>query len=203
MTIETFHAIVSVGVIALIFVALQVRRGTATDLLFLGGLMIVTVVGVISPEQALAGFSNPAPLTIAGLLAVAAGLRATGVLDWIGRKLLGSVQTAEQAMRRLAAVLVASSAFMLNTALVAMMMPVVLDWCRRRGVSPSRLLMPLSYLAILGGVCTLMGTSTTLVVNGILRDEHRQRQEVLVEAEGTERTAAERAAARATREHES
>jgi di/tricarboxylate transporter len=175
----SLHPYIAVGVTIFVFLALQFRRGMATDLLFLFGLVIVTLTGVISPEEALRGFANPAPLTVAGLLAVAAGLRATGVLDWVGHTLLGKVQTERKAIRRLAAALISASAFMLNTAVVAMMMPVVIDWCRRRNISPSRLLIPLSYLTILGGVCTLVGTSTTLVVNGMLREEHIQRSAAL------------------------
>ncbi len=176
------HPYIAVGVTIFVFLTLQFRRGAATDLLFLFGLVVVTLTGVISPEDALRGFANPAPLTVAGLLAVAAGLRAAGVLDWVGHTLLGRVQTERRALRRLGAALISSSAFMLNTAVVAMMMPVVLDWCRRRNISPSRLLIPLSYLTILGGVCTLVGTSTTLVVNGMLREEYVQRSAALEQA---------------------
>jgi di/tricarboxylate transporter len=185
------HPYVAVGVTIFVFLALQFRRGAATDLLFLFGLMIVTLTGVITPEEALRGFANPAPLTVAGLLAVAAGLRAAGVLDWVGHTLLGRVQTERQALRRLGAALITSSAFMLNTAVVAMMMPVVIDWCRRRNISPSRLLIPLSYLTILGGVCTLVGTSTTLVVNGMLREEHIQRSAALQQRIAVAHTAAD------------
>jgi di/tricarboxylate transporter len=141
-------------------------------------LVIVTLTGIIDPQEALAGFANPAVLTIAGLLAVTAGLRSTGALDWIGHRLLGSSGTEASALRRLSVTLVAASAFILNVALVAMAMPVVVDWCRRRHISPSRLLIPVSYLAILGGVCTMIGTSTTLVVNGMLKSEHRHRVEM-------------------------
>ena len=163
-----FDAWIALTVTALVFVGLQLRRNAPPDVLFLGGLVAVTVTGVITPEEALEGFSNPAPLTIAGLLAVAAGLRTTGVLDWVGNTLLGTAHTERSALRRLTVTLVAASAVVLNTALVAMMLPVVVDWCRKRSISPSRLLIPLSYLTILGGVCTLIGTSTTLVVNGKL-----------------------------------
>ncbi|MDP7015363.1 MAG: SLC13 family permease [Pirellulaceae bacterium] len=161
---------IAVGVITAVFVALQVRRGAPVDVLFLSGLVLVTLTGVITPEEAVSGFANPAVLTIGGLLVVAAGLRVTGVLDWIGRWLLGAARSERAALGRLAPALVAASAFLLNTALVAMMMPVILDWCRRLHFSPSRLLLPLSYLAILGGVCTTIGTSTTLVVQGKLQD---------------------------------
>jgi di/tricarboxylate transporter len=158
--------IVTVGV----FLVMQVRRRTPTDLLFLTGLVAVTLTGVITPEQALAGFASPALIAVAALLIVSAALRTSGVLDWVGRRLLGSATSEKQATRRLIPTLLITSAFVLNTALVAMMMPVVIDWCRRRGVSPSRLLLPLSYLTILGGVCTLIGTSTTIIVQGQLAD---------------------------------
>ncbi len=171
----SIHPYIAVGVTLFVFLTLQLRRNVPTDLLFLFGLMVVTLTGVITPDDALRGFASPAPLTVAALLAVAAGLRTTGVLDWVGRKLLGPVQTERQAMVRLCGTLISTSAFMLNTAVVAMMMPVVIDWCRRRNISPSRLLIPLSYWTILGGVCTLIGTSTTLVANGVLREEHAAR----------------------------
>lgn len=170
-----FHPWIAIAATIAVFLALQLRRAAPTDLLFLLALVGVTVTGVISPEDAFRGFSNPALLTIAGLLVVAAGLRSAGVLDWVGKKMLGSVETERSAMLRLVPALIASSAFMLNTALVAMAAPVVVDWCRRRRISPSRLLIPVSYLTILGGVCTLIGTSTTLIANGILKSEQERR----------------------------
>ena len=138
------------------------------ELLFLSGLMAVTLTGVITPTEAVEGFASPAVLFIAALFATAAGLRTTGALDWIGTLVLGSAETERSALVRLAATVVPVSAFVLNTPLVAMFMPVVLDWCRQRNVSPSRILLPLSYMTIVGGVCTLIGTSTTLVCNAKL-----------------------------------
>ena len=174
-------ALIAVTVVAVVFITLQLRRGVSTDLLFLGALVAVTVTGVISPEQALAGFSNPAVLTIGGLLVVAAALRSTGVLDWVGQSLLGHVETERGALWRLAVTVVSVSVVLINTALVAMMMPVVLDWCRKRKISPSRLLIPLSYLAILGGVCSLIGTSTTLVANGKVIEERKALEKELAD----------------------
>jgi di/tricarboxylate transporter len=165
----SWQATLTITVTVLIFVFLQIQKKASTDVLFLCGLIFVTACGILTPEQAFSGFSNVAILTIAGLLAITAGLRITGVLDWVGHKLLGTATTEKQAIFRLSAVTTVASAFLLNTAVVAMMMPVVVSWCRRRGISPSRLLMPVSYLAILGGICTLIGTSTTLVVNGELQ----------------------------------
>ncbi len=177
--LQPFHPWIAIGVTLLVFAVLQLRRGAPIELLFLGGLVVVTITGVITPAQALEGFSNPAPLTIAALFVVAAGLRSAGVLDWVGRALLGQVRTERGALWRLALTLASASAVMLNTALVAMMAPVVVDWCRQRNISPSRLLMPVSYLAILGGVCTLIGTSTTLVVNGKLTAKQVEEQAAL------------------------
>ena len=173
MNIDAWIAIaVTVG----IFAMLQLRRNVPTDLLFLFGMMVVTLAGVITPAEAFAGLASTAVLTIGSLLVVAAGLRVTGVLDWIGHRWLGRFKSERTALLALAVGLVSTSAFLLNTALVAMAMPVVLDWCRKRGISPSRLLMPVSYLAILGGVCTLIGTSTTLVLNDMLKVEYQSRK---------------------------
>jgi di/tricarboxylate transporter len=151
-----------------VFVVMQRRRGVPIEVVFLTGLVVVTLTGVLTPGQALAGFSNKAVLMIGALFAAAAGLRNTGALDWLGNRLLGSATDERSALWRLLAVVPAASAFVLNTPLVAMFAPVVMDWCRRHHIAPSRLMIPLSYLTILGGVCTLIGTSTTLVINGQL-----------------------------------
>lgn len=173
--LEPYFPWIAIATTLAVFVGLQMRRGAPTDLLFILGAVFVTAVGIITPEEAFRGLANPAVVTIGALLVVAEGLRRTGVLDWIGRQLLGSVKTERGALLHLLAALVTTSSFMLNTAVVAMMAPVVVDWCRRRRISPSRLLMPVSYLTILGGTCTLVGTSTTLVANAILDSEYRQR----------------------------
>jgi di/tricarboxylate transporter len=157
---------------ATVFVGLQVRR-VPVELLFLGALTIITLAGVITPQTALSGFSNSAVLLIGALFAAAAGLRTTGALDWVGHRLLGKATNEQGAFWRLTLVSAISSV-VLNTPLVAMMAPVVIDWCRKHGVSPSRVLIPLSYLTILGGVVTVIGTSTTLVCNAQLATEARK-----------------------------
>ena len=182
-----FHPWIAMAVVLAVFVVLQLRRSVPLDLLFLGGVLTVAIAGILTPAQALSGFANPAVLAIGGLLALTAGLKKCGMLDWIGQKLLGDVESEKIALWRLALALVSSSAFLLNTALVAMMAPVVAKWCRNNQVSPSRLLMPVSYLAILGGVCTLIGTSTTLVINAQLYEAHGEqisRVEALATAGG-------------------
>ena len=166
------HQIIAIGVTVGIFLMIQMRRSFSIDLVFLGGLVIIAFTGVLTPREAVAGFANPAVITIGGLLAITAGLKRCGVLEWVGEKLLGDVHTEPKALRRLALSLVASSAFLINTALVAMIAPIVSKWCRRHRISPSRLLLPVSYLAILGGVCTLIGTTTNLVVNAKLQESY-------------------------------
>ncbi len=107
-------------------------------------------------------------LTVAALFVVAAALRETGVLGYVGHHLLGKVRDERTALGRIAALVMPLSAVINNTPIVAMMVPVVIDWCRKRQVSPSKLLMPLSFLTILGGTCSLIGTSTNLVVQGLM-----------------------------------
>ncbi|MBI2423231.1 MAG: SLC13 family permease [Candidatus Hydrogenedentes bacterium] len=164
MSVEAWFTL---SVVTAIFAAL-VRNWAATDVLFLGATALFALLGIISPEEAFAGFSNSGMLTVAMLFAVAAGLRETGVLDTLGEHFLGRARTEKQVFGRLAAIIVPFSAFLNNTPIVAMFMPIVLDWCRRNNVSASRLLIPLSYMTILGGTCTLIGTSTNLVVHGLM-----------------------------------
>jgi di/tricarboxylate transporter len=168
--------IIAITTTVVVFLTLQLRRRTPTEIVFLGGLIVVILSGVISPTLAFSGFSSSAVLTIGGLLVCGAALRETGVLDWFGERLLGSAEDERTAMLRLFVTLLIASAFLLNTVVVVMMMPVVLDWCRKRRIAPSRLLIPVSYFAILGGVCTLIGTSTTLVMNSELQSQQARHE---------------------------
>ena len=138
------------------------------DILFLIAVVVLAFCGVITFDQALSGFSNSAMLTVAASFVVAAGLRETGVMEYVGDRFLGRVQTEGKALFLMAAVLVPSAMVLNNTPKVAMLVPVLLTWCRKKRISPSRLLMPLSFLSILGGTCSLIGTSTNLVVQGLL-----------------------------------
>ncbi|NJN60512.1 MAG: hypothetical protein HC795_02305 [Coleofasciculaceae cyanobacterium RL_1_1] len=163
----SFDALLTLGVIAIVLIAL-VRNIAPPDLVFLGATSVLAAFGVISPKEAFAGFANEGVLTVAVLFVVAASLRDTGVLDTVGYYLLRNTNTKTGVLGRLSVIVISSSAFLNNTPIVAMFMPIVLDWCRRHRISPSQLLIPLSYLAILGGTCTLIGTSTNLVVNGLM-----------------------------------
>ncbi|MCB9656451.1 MAG: SLC13 family permease [Sandaracinaceae bacterium] len=139
------------------------------DLVLVGGLAVLLAAGVIAPNEAFLGLANSAVITVAVLYVVAAGVKETGALDWLARALLGTPRFIPGgAQMRLMWPVAALSAFLNNTPVVAMFMPLVQDWARRLpNLSASMLLMPLSYAAILGGTCTIIGTSTNLVVVGM------------------------------------
>ena len=161
---------IALATVLLVFIVIQRRQQTPTEVLFSLALGLFVATGVITPERAWEGFADQSVIAIGGLLVVSSALRTSGVLDSIGERLLGQVNKESQALGRMSGILVAGSAFLLNTAIVAMLMPLVINWCRRNKISPSRLLLPISYLAILGGTCTLVGTSTNLVVNTKLEE---------------------------------
>jgi di/tricarboxylate transporter len=137
------------------------------DLVLMAGLTILLAAGIVPAADAFQGFANPAVITIAALFVVAAGVRETGGLDFVGRRVLGRPGSLLSAQVRMMLPVSSISAFLNNTPVVAMMVPLVSDWGRRVGLSLPRLLMPLSFAAILGGTCTLIGTSTNLVVAGM------------------------------------
>ena len=138
--------------------------------ILVGGLLLLLVFDVVPAAAGLHGFSNPALFTVAALYVVAEGIRQTGGMARIASPLLGSPSGGNGAAVRLLAPAAALSAVMNNTPVVAMLIPTVTDWSRRIGRSPAQLLLPLSYATILGGLCTVIGTSTTLTVNELLND---------------------------------
>jgi di/tricarboxylate transporter len=135
----------------------------------LGAAIALLVADVIDAGAAFAGFANPAPLTVAALYVLAAAVQKTGLLAPVTSRLLGT-GLGRGSVARLLVPTAAASSFLNNTPLVAMLIPDVVGWARRRGVSASRYLLPLSYAAILGGAVTVLGTSTNLVVSGLLEE---------------------------------
>ncbi len=157
-----------IGLVVLVFIMLAVSS-IAPDLILMGALVLLMLTGVLLPEQAFTGFANTGLMTIAALYIVAAGLRETGAIQYVTRRLLGEPDTVRSAQFRMLMPTAVLSAFLNNTTIVAMLIPAVQEWCQRLRMSPAKLLLPLSYIAILGGTCTLIGTSTNLVVNGLLQ----------------------------------
>jgi di/tricarboxylate transporter len=138
------------------------------EVIFLGSLALLLVTGILDTDTALAGFSNAGMMTVAVLYVVVAGLQQTGGLTWVSQQVLGLPKSNKRALVRLMVPVMGLSAVLNNTPVVAMFIPVVNDWCRKLKISPSKLMIPLSYASIFGGICTLIGTSTNLVVNGLL-----------------------------------
>jgi di/tricarboxylate transporter len=161
------QALITLLVVGAIGVTLALTRLPA-DAVLVAAVTLLLTLGIISPSEALAGLSNEGMVTVAVLFIVAAALRETGGLAILTERALGRPQSVPAAQLRLMAPVTVMSAFLNNTPLVAMMIPVVIDWARRCRISASRLLLPLSYATILGGTCSLIGTSTNLVVYGLL-----------------------------------
>ncbi len=158
-----FEMWMTLGTIALVVVVLASTRW-GTDLVMAGGLVLLMATGVVGLKEATAGFANEAILMIAGLFVVAAGLRETGGIELIGRRLLGQPRSLPVAQARMMAPVAAMSAFMNTTPIIAMYLPMISDWARRLGIQPSRLFMPLSFAGILGGQTTLIGTGSNLIL---------------------------------------
>ncbi|MBK7403219.1 MAG: SLC13 family permease [Phycisphaerales bacterium] len=161
MTWETWYTLAVVGLL----VAALVSNRVGTDTAMLGALTLIMLAGIIEPAKAVAGFADPSVLMIAALFVVACGLSETGATVAIAQRLLGRPKGGISARFRLMIPVATMSAFMNNTPIVAMYLPIVHDWARKLRLSPSRLFMPLSFAAIMGGACTLIGTSTNIAVN--------------------------------------
>jgi di/tricarboxylate transporter len=154
-------------VTALAFV-LNAITALPAEIVFLGAVAVLYVSGVLSTTEALKGFSNDGMITVAVLYFVVTGLQQTGALAWVSQQVLGLPKRRTTTFVRLTVPIMVLSAFLNNTPVVAMFIPVVNDWCRKLRISPSKLMIPLSYASIFGGLCTLIGTSTNLVVSGLL-----------------------------------
>ncbi|PXX89743.1 SLC13 family permease [Marinobacter vulgaris] len=135
-------------------------------LVMMGVLIVLSATGIVTADQALAGFSNTGLITVVAMFVVAAGIHHSGGVDLVVHHLLRSPRTVRSAQARIAFPVALLSGFLNNTPVVATMIPAVHAWSRKIGISPSKLMIPLSYSAILGGTLTLIGTSTNLVVNG-------------------------------------
>ena len=155
----------------LLAVIVALAAGWASiEIVMLGGLLAQVLFGVLSLPEAAAGFAHPAVLMIAALFVVAAGLTETGATQTIAQRLLGRPSGVTAAQLRLMGPVALLSAFLNNTPIVAMYLPIVSDWARKIRVSPSKLFLPLSFAAILGGRLTLIGSSSNLVVMGQYRE---------------------------------
>lgn len=161
-----WQAWLSVGVVVLVL-GLLITERIAAELALLLGVAILLASGVLDAKTALGGFANEGMITVAAMYVVAAALRETGAIDLVAQRMLGRPASVASAQMRIMAPTIGLSAFINNTPVVATFLPAVLSWAKRNQMTPSKLLIPLSYSAIFGGTCTLIGTSTNLVVNGL------------------------------------
>ncbi len=163
----TIQAWIAVAVVIACFGGF-IFTSVSPELILLGGVGMLMLAGVLTPAQALAGLANEGMITVALMYVIAAGLRETGGVDFLTQHVLGRPRSERSAIARLILPVASVSAFLNNTPVVAAFLPAVIDWAKRYRISPSKLLIPLSYAAILGGTLTLIGTSTNLAINGLL-----------------------------------
>ena len=162
-----WQAWLTLGVIGVIFAAL-IATEAATDVVLIGAITVLMVAGVLTPKEALAGLSNEGIVTIAVLYVVVAGLEATGGNTIITEKFLSRPKSVTGALTKMMFPVTFVSAFMNNTPVVAMFLPAVNDWAKQNRIAVSKLMIPLSYAAVLSGTVTMISTATNLLVNGML-----------------------------------
>lgn len=160
-----FTVAVVVGLLALLATE---RVSAATGVI--GAVVIFLIAGVIDPAQAFSGFSNPAPITVAALYVLAGAVEETGALTAITDLTLGRGGRERSDLARLIVPTAAASGFLNNTPIVQVLSGQVVEWSRRTGRAASKLLLPMNYAAVLGGLITLIGTSTNLLLAGLMSD---------------------------------
>ena len=164
------YAWITIATVLGMFTTLLLTKLRA-DVVFLAAIGVLFVTGVLDAKEAFSGFSSTSVIVIGVLFVVVAGLTHTGVLQWIVRHLLGQPNTYGKAVVRLMLPVAGLSSFLSNTTVVAMFVGIVKMWSKKLGVSPSKLLIPLSYASGMGGVCTLIGTPPNLIISGLYADK--------------------------------
>ena len=142
-----------------------------SDIVFLGAIGVLYVTGVLDTKEAFSGFSGTSVITVGVLFVVVAGLMHTGVLQCIVKLLLGTPNSYSKAVTRLMLPVAVLSSFLSNTTVVALFVNIVKIWSKKLGISPSKLLIPLSYASGMGGVCTLIGTPPNLIISGLYEEQ--------------------------------
>ena len=166
----TIDAWITIATVLTMFSVLLFTKWRA-DLVFLGAIGVLYVTGVLDAKEAFSGFSGTSVVTVGVLFVVVAGLTHTGVLPWIVKHLLGTPDSYSKAVSRLMLPVAVLSSFLSNTTVVTLFVGIVKMWAKKLGVSPSKLLIPLSYASGMGGVCTLIGTPPNLIISGLYEEK--------------------------------
>lgn len=156
-----------VGLVIIVAVVMMVR-GRAPDLTLFCGLVLLVVTGVLGATEAVRGFGNEGLISVAALYVVAAGIHNTGTIRWFASLILKPGLSVRGALVRTCVPVAGASAFLNNTPIVAVLTPVLIDFAKRSRISPSKLLMPMCFATTLGGTITIIGTSTNLVMLGLV-----------------------------------
>ena len=178
----TFSVLYVAAILVFMLVALM-RECLRPGLILFTAVVLLLVGGIITPEEALKGFSNKGMITVALLYLVSEGVRKSGVLERIVFKMLPKRHaTITSAGLRFYPIVTFISAFFNNTPVVVIFAPMIKNWARKMKLPPTKFLIPLSYATVIGGICTLIGTTTNLVLHGMLIQEHKD--EVAAAAKG-------------------
>jgi di/tricarboxylate transporter len=175
------HAWITIVTVFVMFSTLLLTK-LRTDLVFLCAIAILFVTGVLDAKEAFSGFSSTSVVVVGVLFIVVTGLTYTGVLQWIVKHLLGQPDSYSKAVVRLMLPVAALSSFLSNTTVVSLFVRIVKMWSHKLGVSPSKLLIPLSYASGMGGVCTLIGTPPNLIISGLYADNTGQSMNIFATA---------------------
>jgi di/tricarboxylate transporter len=159
---------ITLGVIAFVLLSLITEKLSPLKALATAALVLF-LTDVLTFTQTMAGFVNPGVLTVAALFLMVAALKTSGAIRWLAETVLGNHTNLSFLQIRLLSVCALFSAFVNNTPIVAAMTSAVQHWCKRNQMSPSKLLLPMNYATILGGMCTLLGTSTNIIVSGLVK----------------------------------
>lgn len=165
------YEIAVVIIVVLVMLICLVKEVARPEFIIFCSLAVILLLGIISPADALKGFSNEGMLTVALLFIVAGAVKESGMLHQIAYRTMGNGVHPRRSLFRMMLPISAVSAFLNNTPVVLMFTPIVRKWCQEHNISPSKFLIPLSYATIFGGTLTLIGTSTNLVVHGLMIEQ--------------------------------
>ena len=169
MLAENFQPWFVIFVVFLIFLLIY-REYLKASVSFLMAVLLFSITGILTPSEVLSGFSNESIASILMLILITTGLRKNFQIENLFDAVFKKAKTYRGFLLRMMSQVAILSSMINNTPVVALMTPYVVDWGKRNNIAPSRLLIPLSYATIMGGMITLIGTSTTLVLNGFLQD---------------------------------